>query len=366
MPIGYLVTLVILGVFTVLALVRIRRFGHRLFMFALPASELPHFGIFLLGLSTLLAWGEGDLIGVTGIILIAVALLILLGLIELLRRALGARPIVHQVIRAQGRSPQRRWNWWLRPLLFPFPWRPRDVIRTGPIFYGDDARQRLDVYRPRNAVVAGPVLVYFHGGGYSSGGNRREARTLMYHLVSRGWTCISATYRLRPRFGFEDHLADARAALTWAHANAEQHGGNIDTVVMAGSSAGAHLTALCALTQHETGCPRVDAAVSLYAYYGRYYGRSEDESPVSTALALDASKAPPFFLTHGDHDSYVPVRHARALRDHLRQGSQQPVWYAELPGAQHGFDAYASWRFTAVIEGIDEFLAQPGIGQEQP
>jgi len=126
--------------------------------------------------------------------------------------------------------------------------------------------------------------------------------------------------------------------------------------VMAGSSAGGHLTALCALTQNEPGRPRVDAAVSLYAYYGRYYGRGEDESPASTALALEASNAPPFFMTHGDHDSYVPVEDARALRDHLRQGSCEEVWYAELPGAQHSFDVYASWRFMAVIEGIEAFL----------
>ena len=172
-------------------------------------------------------------------------------LLESLRRALLARRVMNDMLRQHGRGPQRRRTWWLRPLLFPFPWRPRSVMRTGPIFYGTDSRQRLDVYRPRNARVPGPVLVYFHGGGYSSGGNRREARTLLYHLAAQGWTCISAAYRLRPRFGFEEHLADARAALTWAHDHADVHGGNTDTVVMAGSSAGGHLTALCALTQHE-------------------------------------------------------------------------------------------------------------------
>ena len=356
MPIGYIVTLVLLGLLIGFALIRIRRFGHVLFVVALPASELPHFGILLLGLSTVLALSQGDLAGPSGAVLLIVAGVILVGLLELLRRALLARRVMNDMLRQHGRGPQRRRTWWLRPLLFPFPWRPRSVARTGPIFYGTDSRQRLDVYRPRNATVPGPVLVYFHGGGYSSGGNRREARTLLYHLAAQGWTCISAAYRLRPRFGFEEHLADARAALTWAHDHADVHGGNTDTVVMAGSSAGGHLTALCALTQHEPGRPRVDAAISLYAYYGRYYGRDEYESPVSTALAMDASKAPPFFITHGTHDAYVPVQDARALRDHLGQGSHHEVWYAELPGGQHGFDAYASWRFSAVIEGIDAFL----------
>src|SRR5699024_3150215 len=172
----------------------------------------------------------------------------LIGLLELLRRALLAHRVMNAVMAEHGRHASRRWAWWARPLLFPFPWRPRSVKRTGPIFYGDHSRQRLDAYRSRDVQDPGPVLVYFHGGGYFTGSNRHEARALLYHLASKGWTCISAAYRLRPRFGFTEHLADARAALAWAHANAADHGGDTNRVVMAGSSAGGHLTALCALT----------------------------------------------------------------------------------------------------------------------
>lgn len=356
MPVGFMITLVLLGVLVILALIRLRYFGSRLFILALPAGELPHFAIVYLGLSTLLAWHDSSLTGPVATVLFGVAGLLLFGLLVLLHRALQARRNIHQIIRKHGQQLVGSKIWWLRPLLFPFPWRPPSVLRTGRIMYGKDPRQRLDVYHPRKATTPGPVLVYFHGGGYSSGGNRREARTLLYHLCARGWTCISATYRLRPRFGFTDHLADAQTVLTWAHTHAGDYGGDTATVVMAGSSAGGHLTALCALNQHEHGFARVDAAVSLYAYYGRYYGRDENESPISTALALDASNAPPFFIVHGDHDSYVAVEEARQLRDHLVQNSAREPWYVELPGAQHGFDAFASWRFMAVIEGIDAFF----------
>ena len=137
---------------------------------------------------------------------------------------------------------------------------------------------------------------------------------------------------------------------------------------MAGSSAGAHLTSLCALTQHEQPDPatrRIDAAVALYAYYGRYYGRGPDETPVSSPLHLDAHSAPPFFLAHGDHDSYVPVEMARDFERHLRSQSDHEVVYAELPGAQHGFDLFRSWRFSAVIDGVDAFLtAIRSVGRE--
>ena len=79
MPIGYIVTLVLLGLLIGFALIRIRRFGHVLFVVALPASELPHFGILLLGLSTVLALSQGDLAGPSGAVLLIVAGVILIG-----------------------------------------------------------------------------------------------------------------------------------------------------------------------------------------------------------------------------------------------------------------------------------------------
>ncbi|MFC4138475.1 MULTISPECIES: alpha/beta hydrolase [unclassified Microbacterium] len=361
MPLGYVLPLALIVITTVLALIRIRRWGNVLFAVALPADEIPHILFVYLLLISLLAWDEGDLSGGPGTVLLVIAVLVGVALLVLLASALRARPVIDAMVREHGAEPPaRRPFWWLRPLILPLPWRPRSVIRTGPIFYGDDRRQRLDVYRPRRSDAPGPVLVYFHGGGYFSGSNRWEARALLYRLSAQGWTCISATYRLRPQYGFDEHLADARAALTWAHENADIHGGDTDVVVMAGSSAGGHLTALCALSQDRSdpGHPRVDAAVSLYAFYGRYYGRGPDEAQPSTALAMDASKAPPFFLVHGDRDCYVPVEDARALHRHLEEGSQQEIWYAELPGGQHGFDAMQSWRFTAVIDGVEAFLAR--------
>ena len=187
MPIGYIVTLVLLGLLTGFALIRLRRFGHVLFVVALPASELPHFGILLLGLSTVLALSQGDLAGPSGAVLLIVAGVILVGLLELLRRALLARRVMNDMLRQHGRGPQRRRTWWLRPLLFPFPWRPRSVMRTGPIFYGTDSRQRLDVYRPRNASVPGRVLVYFHGAGTAQGATgERHARCYITWQLKAG------------------------------------------------------------------------------------------------------------------------------------------------------------------------------------
>lgn len=357
----FLFALVPVMLCTLLALVRVRRFGRTAYFLAVVVSELPQLAAAYLALSTAFAWSQGDLSGTVGVVLTGFVALTLAAHVWLLRRGLAAGPAVRRGLAGAGIEVEPGTvGGWLRRLMLPFPVKPLRVYREAGLPYGDHRRQRLDVYGLRSAHAAGPVLLYLHGGGYFTGSRHWESRALLHHFASRGWTCISASYRLRPRFGFEDHLADARAALAWAHRHAAEYGGDATTLVMAGSSAGAHLSTLCALSQRQQDdreAARVDAVIGLYGYYGRYYGRGPDEEVVSSPIVADARSAPPILLAHGDHDSYVPVAQARELAAHLADQSPSPVAYVELPGATHGFDLFSSWRFTSVIAGIDAFLA---------
>jgi acetyl esterase/lipase len=74
-------------------------------------------------------------------------------------------------------------------------------------------------------------------------------------------------------------------------------------------------------------------------------------------LAYDGAGAPPFFIAHGDHDTLIPIAAARLFARRLRATSANPVIYAELPGAQHGFDRFHSPRFDSVVEAIEAFTA---------
>ena len=359
MPLGFLLA----AVCTAAALVAPRRpraLGKAAYFLGLVVNELPQLAVlFLLG-TTALAVLEDDLAGAPGAVATLVALATVVGLVELARRGMSAKSTVAGALQHAGvSSSTSAWRGAWASLLAPFPIRPRAVRRHRNLSYGPDRKHALDVYRRRDAR-GGPVLVYLHGGGYFSGGKHWEGRALLYRLAARGWVCISANYRLRPTADFPDHLDDAKRALAWAKEHAADYGADPGRLVMAGSSAGAHLTSLCALDSAGASpdAPRkkVDAAVCLYGYYGRYYGRGADESPVSTPLALDASVAPPFFVAHGDHDTYSPAEGARALVGRLRAASSAPVVYAELVGGQHAFDLFYSWRGAAVVDGVEAFL----------
>lgn len=380
-PVGYLVGVALAGLCTTFALVAPRLpgpIGAVSYRIGLAFNELPFLAFYLLLASTLLAFGQGDIGTPGGWAAVGGAVLVTAGLAVVVERGLRTRSVVDRAL-DDGLGPrwresvdaaltgrQGRRLRYTRILFAPFAVRPRAVARVKNIRYGDAGRHHmLDVYHRRDLPPGAPVLVYFHGGGYYSGSKNREAAPLLHRLAGQGWVCISANYRLRPSASFPDHLVDAKKVIAWARAHGSEYGADVRTVFVAGSSAGGHLATLAALTPNdpalqpgfEAADTSVTAAISLYGYYGRYYGGDATERIPSTPFAYSASEAPPIFLAHGDHDTLVPVGSARLLATRLHGTSPSPVVYAELPGGQHAFDLFHSLRFEAVVDGIEDFTA---------
>jgi dipeptidyl aminopeptidase/acylaminoacyl peptidase len=76
--------------------------------------------------------------------------------------------------------------------------------------------------------------------------------------------------------------------------------------------------------------------------------------------------APPFFVLHGRNDSVIPVEQARGFVARLREVSRQPVVYAELPFAQHGFDIFGSVRAAHAAVAVEQFLAEIYTSTSRP
>ncbi|QFG27060.1 alpha/beta hydrolase [Actinomadura sp. WMMB 499] len=387
MPYGYLISTVLMACVTAIALAPMHRPpvpAGLSFRLGMVPNEVPFLAFALLLASTLLAAGQGDLASPGGLAVLALALVTGAGLALVARRQSAAGPVLERALR-DGLGTG--WRTALDPglaagLRHRLPYariplgvhvRRRDVERISDLSYGDAGRRhRLDVYRHRSAPKGGPTLVYLHGGGYFSGRKNREARPLLYRLASQGWVCVSANYRLRPHAGFLDHLTDAKKVIAWTREHGHEYGADTGTLFMSGSSAGAHLTSHCALTQNdpayqpgfEGADTSITAAVCLYGYFGDYYGHAEGSG--SSPLAHVRPDAPPFLIVHGDADTYVPVQGARDFAGALRDASDAPVVYAELPGAQHAFDLFHSLRFDRVVDAVEAFAAwvrsRPGTG----
>ena len=329
MPIGLLVPVVLVGWGTACALTRWRRLGALARIPALVTNELAFLAAYLLIASTALALVQGDLDSHGGVIVGAAALVVLLGLVVIGRRALRADAALDNPM------PMRRP--WHRILVAPLPAFRRDVVRVRNLAYGDGPRRTLDVYHRRDRPNGVPVVLHFHGGGFHSGNKRREARPLIGHLAARGMVCASADYRLRPHVGYDEQLADALAAIEWVRSHARDYGGDPDRIFLVGSSAGAYLS----VDAVNAGASGIAGIVGRYGYYGDLV---PERSP------------PPMLVIHGENDLYVAPSHVREFVERMHDGSSRPVEYVELPGGHHDFDVYESIRSNAVNLAVERFI----------
>jgi hypothetical protein len=91
------------------------------------------------------------------------------------------------------------------------------------IAYGDDPRQKLDVWQPAGAHHA-PMVVFLYGGSWDSG-SRSDYRFVAAPLAEAGAVTIVPDYRLYPQVRFPDFLADCARAVAWSLAHAAEYGG---------------------------------------------------------------------------------------------------------------------------------------------
>jgi acetyl esterase/lipase len=393
--------------FTVNALRPVRRPAFLLgfgFFSAWLTTELALFHLFGQMIVTAAFLSFGVLGSWSGRLALALTCVSSLGLASMVVVAMRTRAVMNAALRdalAGGYDDEQHAIPWSR-VLWANPRRP-GVQRIRNLAYVDDGdrRHRLDVYRRRSPtsgepVCGAPVLLQIHGGAWMIGSKEQQGLPLMYQLAQHGWICVAINYRLSPRATWPEHLLDCKRALAWVKQNIAEYGGDPDRVVVTGGSAGGHLSAMVGLTANDPrfqpGFEDVDtsvrAFVPIYAVYDftdreGFRGRRD---PLRRALERHIVKrlreeefaifdlaspmshvgegVPPCFVVHGALDTLVPVAEARHFVGLLRPVSTEPVAYAELPGAHHAFDVFASIRSLLVVDGIERF-ATWAVNQDQ-
>ncbi len=125
---------------------------------------------------------------------------------------------------------------------------PSGVRLLRDIAYGQDERQRFDVYLPPNPVKDAPVLFMVHGGAWMVGNKSAQAvvENKVARWVPRGFIFVSINYRLLPKARPLDQAGDVARALAAAQDKAAGWGGDRNRFILMGHSAGAHLVSLLA------------------------------------------------------------------------------------------------------------------------
>lgn len=211
---------------------------------------------------------------------------------------------------------------------------PKDAaagrVETG-VAYGEDARQRLDVYPGAGDTAAKPVIVFIYGGGWDSG-RRQDYAWVGRALAAQGFLTVVPDYRLVPGNLYPDFLEDCATAVRWTRDNAARLGGDPERIVLVGHSAGAYNAAMLALDKRlldRAGVPQaaIRGVVGLSGPYD-FYPWDADASrnafgrwpqPLETQPVTYArNDAPPLLLLHGATDTTVRPRNTERLAARVR------------------------------------------------
>jgi len=233
-----------------------------------------------------------------------------------------------------------------------------EIVENVPYVAGTaNPRQELDLYLPR-AVDNFPVVVFIHGGFWiHQDKNYFEPIVGLYHnvgiaLARRGIGTAVINYRLVPDVDFDAQFDDCARAIAWVHDHIAEHRGDPEAIVVAGHSAGGHITALAAFDDARLTASGVDVtAIKGYAPLSPILDLAQmaassqedadiaaevfgpDLAPDSPSTHFKATVAPLLFVI-GDRDlAFVLAQVPAAITTLESLGA--PVTFQEVPGKTH-------------------------------
>lgn len=215
--------------------------------------------------------------------------------------------------------------------------------------YGDAERQVVDVAVPA-AGRPGPLLAFIHG-GYWQELSRIESRFAATACVERGWGFAAIDHTLAPRADLDQIVEECRRAVGALSNQSSDLGFDASRLVLAGSSAGAHLAAMVAATGGTpvAGLVLVSGIYELEPLIGTsvndLLGLDAAAARRNSPLLSDVADAPPTLVAHGSDETSEFRAQSTAFARHLTDAGTE-VTTLEVAGRHH---------FDVIMD-----LAEPG------
>jgi len=257
------------------------------------------------------------------------------------------------------------------------------IVRDVVYGVGGITPLKLDIYIPDETIACpAPAVVFIHGGGWRQG-DKYPSRVGL--LAEQGFFAVSINYRLSGEAVFPAAVEDAKCAVRWLRAHAEQYNIDVDRIGVWGGSAGGHLSLMVGLVDGGAGLEgsggwgeyssRVQAVTSFYGptdlttfaeargqqyrdlAHHAFIGGSLADLPEAFRLASPLYHVtrddPPLLMVHGDADPVVPLAQSRRLLDAYRERDMEAT-LTVVENAGHGFKPVNDGEISPTLAEINQ------------
>ena len=205
---------------------------------------------------------------------------------------------------------------------------------------------RLDVAYEEGAEGR-PVIIWFHGGGLTSGW-----RHIPETLLRDGAVVVGVGYRFVTEVSIPETLDDAAASVSWVFENIEKYGGDLSKIYLAGHSAGGYIVNMLGLNKEYLAKYAIDPDKQIKAlvpYSGQvitHFAQRRKQGLGDLTPTIDhlaplyhvRGDAAPMLVISGDREIELFGRYeenAYFVRM-LKLNGHKDVIFHELDGFDHG------------------------------
>lgn len=184
----------------------------------------------------------------------------------------------------------------------------------------DGTHVPAQLWAPSTAKL--PVLLYFHGGGFTIGSSQTHAGVCQQLATLAHCAVLAVDYRLAPTHRFPTAVHDAWDALAWLLSHGSAHGLDTTRLALGGDSAGGTLATVAAMHARDQRWP---VALQVLFYPGTTaHQDTESHRRFAHALVLGKAHIDYFFDHYIAHEQRSDWRFAPLLAE--QHEGVAPLW----------------------------------------
>lgn len=203
------------------------------------------------------------------------------------------------------------------------------------VSYGNHKDQYFLYYEPKR-VISDKIIVWVHGGGWNAG-NPKFFDYVGQCICEQGYRFVSLGYRLSPRYKYPCQLKDVCEAYNSAVGYMKNKGIDVSKIIVAGPSAGAHLTSIMCYSKKVqekygvdvsnikgfigSGGPysfRDDQGLAIRLLLGQLFRKGYNRRNGEPVALMDKSEIP-MLLIQSKHDGLLEYACAEDFADKAKK-----------------------------------------------